>query len=336
MNSSKAELLHAVETVRGVSLLVVGDLMLDRYIWGEVERISPEAPVPVVQVTSNEQRLGGAGNVVRNLCRIGASVAVAGFVGGDAEGEAVMSLLDSYGVNKDGVMVDRTAPTCTKTRVIAHRQQVVRVDSEGTCAQSVALQEALAAVVESQLDSVRGVIVSDYAKGCICQPLLRRFHEAYQAGRLSVAERPLVVDPKRANYEQYKQMSLATPNRREAETASGVAITDKASAVEAAKTLLTRWNAEMMMITLGADGMLLYSPDFPEGYFLDAVAREVFDVTGAGDTVIALFAAAMAAGIDLRMAGEFANIGAGVVVSEVGTAEVTPEKLIDEINRIYQ
>jgi D-beta-D-heptose 7-phosphate kinase/D-beta-D-heptose 1-phosphate adenosyltransferase len=335
VQSTRQELFETLDKIRGLEVLVVGDVILDRYIWGSVERISPEAPVPVVLVKRVEDRLGGAGNVVRNLSALGAKVSLSGFIGDDDEGRVVLKLLESDGVEKDGVLIDRSRPTALKTRVIAATQQICRVDRENPGApQVVGLREGIAAYIDANLEKSKVVIVSDYGKGVISDVLMTKLFEARQKGRLGLGVRPLVVDPKPPNYGLYRGISVATPNRKEAEVASGLKITNKEKAMEAARLLLKKWEAEMMMITLGEDGLMIVPSDTGDGIVLDTVAQNVFDVSGAGDTVIAIFSAALAAGATARVAGDLANIGAGVVVSEVGTVAVNPEKLRTEIERL--
>ena len=328
-------LLAALEKLKGQKIVVVGDLILDRYIWGKVERISPEAPVPVVEVKKMEDRLGGAGNVVRNLCNLGCDVTVCGYVGDDEEGATILKLLRDSNVGKDGVIIDRDHPTCLKTRVIAHPQQIVRIDREDKSPRALPLQSAFASLTEAHAKDASGIIISDYAKGTISPMVMERFKESR---KMSLAKKdashpviPLVIDPHPAHYDLYSSITIAKPNRKEAEAASGIKITDKQSAIVAAQKLMERWDAEMMMVTLGEGGMVLTQRGKPGGLTLDTVAREVFDVSGAGDTVTAVFTAALSAGVELLTAGELANIAAGIVVSEVGTVAIEYDKFFNEI-----
>lgn len=334
MQSSKKELVAAIERIKDLPILVVGDVMLDRYIWGRVERISPEAPVPVVRVTKIEDRLGGAGNVARNLAMMGAKVGLAGFVGDDPEGKVFVSLLEQMGISKNALVLDRERPTSLKTRVIAHAQQVVRIDREDSKPPPAVLCEGFAAMVDAQIDAVRAVIVSDYGKGAVSAALMRKLAEGRKSGRLSLSDRPLVLDPHPASYSIYQGVNIAKPNRREAEEASGVKITDQQSGRLAAEKLLARWEADVLLLTLGEDGLLIVSKSGSEPLFLPTVALQVHDVSGAGDTVTALFSAAWASGSSPQVSGELANLGAGIVVAEVGTSSVTPEKLLREIERL--
>jgi len=332
---SASQLHDALEAIQGVPVLVVGDLILDRYIWGKVERISPEAPVPVVEVTRDEDRLGGAGNVVRNLTQLGASVSVCGFVGDDDEGGIVLSLLGREGLSRDGILIDRGRPTILKTRVIASSQQIVRIDRERKGQRELPLREGFAAVVDAHLDECRAVILSDYGKGTISSELCMRLTRGVDEGRIGLNLRPLIVDPHPNNYGIYRKMTMAKPNRKEAEIAVGFSITDEETAFRAAQLLRERWQAELMMITLGEGGLAIVGPN-DDRSLLPTHAVEVFDVSGAGDTVTAVFTAAIAAGASPSLAGELANIAAGVVVSEVGTVAISKATLSEAIDRAGQ
>jgi len=332
--SSKADLIKTLDQLHKVTALVVGDIILDRYIWGAVDRISPEAPVPVVDVKKVEERLGGAGNVARNLRSIGAAVNICGFIGDDKEGQMVLELFKQDGIGHEGVMIDRARPTSVKTRVIAQSQQVVRIDREVRAPHNVAMREGFAAVVDTHVDSSNAIILSDYGKGVVSETLLRRFSLAREAGRIGLETRPLMLDPHPANYGIYGQVCIAKPNRREAEAASGVRILDRMSAAQAAEVLLKKWQAGMILVTLGEDGLLIRCAGDEEPLMLETVARQVFDVSGAGDTVTAIFATAVAAGASPVLAGELANIGAGIAVSQVGTVAVGRDALLEEIERL--
>jgi rfaE bifunctional protein kinase chain/domain len=328
---SKEALLTALAKVKGQKILVVGDLILDRYIWGKVDRISPEAPVPVVEVKKIEDRLGGAGNVVRNLCNLGCDITVCGYVGDDDEGAVILKLLRDSNVGKDGVIIDREHPTCLKTRVIAHPQQIVRIDREDRSPRAMPLQSAFASMTEAHLKDMGAVIISDYAKGTISPLIMERFKESFTHGVTGVGKVPVVVDPHPSHFDLYQKITIAKPNRKEAEAAVGRKITDKTSAIAAAHELMKRWDAELMMITLGEGGMVITERGKSGGIALDTLAREVFDVSGAGDTVTAVFTAALSAGVDLSTAGQLANIAAGIVVSEVGTVAIQYDVLKKEI-----
>jgi D-beta-D-heptose 7-phosphate kinase/D-beta-D-heptose 1-phosphate adenosyltransferase len=303
-----------------VRILVVGDLMLDRFVWGRVERISPEAPVPVVHVTREDARPGGAGNVVSNVRSLGGHAAVSGIVGDDEAGKLLARQLAALGATTTGVVVDRHQPTIEKTRIIAHHQQVVRLDRED----AAAAERAAGRVRDHVLRAVRRadvLVISDYNKGVIGAALLDALARAHRREAFR-----WVVDPKRENFARYRRPSLVKPNREEAAAASGIPIRDRASLRRAGARLLDQWDAEAVLISRGEEGMALFKrggtvEEFP------TVAREVFDVTGAGDTVIATCALALGAGGTLEEATVLANHAAGVVVGKIGTATVTAAEL---------
>jgi len=308
---------------RSCRLLVVGDLMLDEYVWGTVGRISPEAPVPVVAVKQETRAVGGAGNVAANIAGLGARVRAAGFVGRDAAGREVVRLLRRLGVATDEVVVYAQAPTTVKTRVIAHSQQVVRVDREGNGSFPAPAREALARRVVAAMAGVDGVVLSDYRKGVLSRDLVRAVVSAARRRGLFVA-----VDPKQTDFGHYRGCTLITPNRAEAEAAlGGRALGGDADFLEAGRELLRRAAAKAVLITRGEEGMTLVERGRSASFHIPARARRVFDVTGAGDTVIGTVAVGLAAGASLRDAALLANLAAGVVVGEVGTAPITLEKL---------
>lgn len=336
MISNKAVIDQAIAKFKDMHLLVVGDVILDRYVWGGADRISPEAPVPIVNVKRVEDRAGGAGNVVHNLVNIGVNVSLCGFIGEDDEGQSLAHGFDKIGVNRDGIIVTAERPTSLKTRVIAQAQQVVRIDREDINPPSDAACEGLAAVIESKLDQVDAIIVSDYGKGCITEPVLRVLSEAHRSGKISISKKPMMLDPRPFNFQFYDNYSfnVVTPNRKEAEHATGIAITNEQSAIKAAQILEKKWNTDLAIITLGEDGMLLYPKD-GKSILLETKALEVYDVSGAGDTVASVFTAALATGVGHVAAGEIANLAAGVVVGEVGTVPIQLNQLIERINSVF-
>jgi D-beta-D-heptose 7-phosphate kinase/D-beta-D-heptose 1-phosphate adenosyltransferase len=334
MRSTREELFQGLRAIEGAKVLVVGDIILDRYIWGRVERISPEAPVPVVDVNEIEDRLGGAGNVVRNLTGLGIKVSLAGFIGDDDDGRKVLSLLDDGHTNRDAVIVDRSRVTALKTRVVANSQQVCRVDREDRSVAPVALQEALAAAVDSQIADVDAVIVSDYAKGTVSEILLNRFKEAFDEKRLGLGIRPLIIDPKPANFNLYKCGTIIKPNKKEAEEAVGRKIKTPTDAFEVAQELKQRWGSEMLLVTLGEGGLVLVDKN-GVSHHVETVAKEVYDVSGAGDTVTAVISAALAKGCSPVLAAELSNIAAGIVVSEVGTVAIDLKRMVEGIHSLF-
>lgn len=333
METGKAELVAVTERFKESQIVVAGDLMIDHYIWGKVDRISQEAPVVVVDQTAENKRLGGAGNVVRNLVSLGAKVSVCGVVGDDNSGRMLIAMLEELGVDAQGVLIDRNRPTTMKTRVIAHAQQVVRIDHETREPVAKAFQEGIADQLRARLETAQGVIISDYAKGTVCPPLFSCIEDCYERGLLGVGKIPVLVDPKAPNFALYTRATIIKPNRGEAELASGMKIRSRADGIAAGKKLLEKWAAEMVLITLGEMGMVLVSGSAEKFSAVEVatVAREVFDVSGAGDTASAAFLLSLAAKASPAQAAAIANYASGIAVGEVGTAAVPLSKLQETI-----
>ena len=304
-------------------LLVVGDVMLDEYVWGNVGRISPEAPVPVVAVTRDTRALGGAANVAVNASSLRARVRLAGLVGTDPAGREVARLLRRRRIGVDGLVADPDRPTTVKTRVIAQHQQVVRVDREKKEPPSDATRDALIRKVKAAVADVDGVVLSDYRKGALSQGLVEETVAAAKKHGVFVA-----VDPKQKDFAYYRGCTLITPNKAEAEAAlGGKELGGDLEIWEGGKALIRRSGARAILITRGEEGMSLVERGRTSFFHIPARARQVFDVTGAGDTVIGTLAVGMGVGAPLRDAALLANVAAGVVVGEVGTAPITTEKL---------
>ncbi len=302
-------------------ILVVGDLMLDEYVWGSVDRISPEAPVQVVTVDREEYALGGAGNVVNNLASLGAQVAVAGVIGTLEDGDRMMAMFQSLGVDTSGVIRDPLRPTTRKTRIIAANQHVLRIDRETRRAIPDENHRKLADFIRRKLPETDVMLISDYGKGVVTRALVNTAAEiADSSGRMVIA------DPKGLDFSKYAGLSLLTPNQKEAALAAGMEITDDATLAQAAQRILHVSGVRYLLVTRGPAGMALFEKDAPP-YAIPAEARQVFDVSGAGDTVIAVLGLAAAAGRPLREAARLANTAAGIVVGKVGTATVTPAEL---------
>lgn len=307
---------------RKTRILVVGDLILDRFIWGNVSRISPEAPVPVVEVTDDSFMLGGAANVANNVVALKGEVTIAGVVGKDRAGEVLRRLLEERDI--ESALFEDSRPTTIKTRVIAHNQQIVRFDREDKSRISGRTLGSLMKFIKSTVSEHDAVIVSDYKKGVVSRELIKGVLEAAKKeGRL------VAVDPKVGHFHFYKGVSLITPNLLEASQGSGVEIRDEKSLVRAGETLRRRLSCGAVLITRGEEGMSL----FEKGRIthIPTVARHVYDVTGAGDTVIAAFTLACASGASMLESSVIANHAAGIVVGEVGTAVVTQEKLLKSL-----
>jgi rfaE bifunctional protein kinase chain/domain len=304
-----------------VRVLVIGDLMLDRYIWGQVERISPEAPVPVVRVTRESVHAGGAGNVVANLRALGGSVEACGVVGRDQAGRSLIQELSGIGAGVAGVVISQGIPTTSKTRIIAHSQQVVRLDREQGDGVDDRARARVHTFVQQRLDDYDVVVVSDYGKGVIDAELLTLL--AIQRRRQRFI---YLIDPKRRNFAHYRGASLVKPNTEEAGLAAGIEIRDETGLLQAGDRLLDLWQAEAILVSRGEEGMSLFKRQGKAQHF-PTMAREVFDVTGAGDTVLAVCALALGAGATLEDATILANHAAGIVVGKVGTATISPAEL---------
>jgi D-beta-D-heptose 7-phosphate kinase/D-beta-D-heptose 1-phosphate adenosyltransferase len=303
-------------------ILVVGDLMMDRFLWGKVHRISPEAPVPVVHLGSETAALGGAGNVARNLRALGAEVDLVGVIGTDRGGEELLALLADAGLDSGGIVREVQRTTTVKSRVIAHHQQVVRIDREATGRLAEATRAELSERCLGCLGRVQAVIVSDYAKGVISPLLLTSLMPAAAAARL-----PLAVDPKPVHFKDYRGATVITPNLMEAMAMTGLSGGSPAEVEGIGAALQSQLGCRAVLLTRGEEGMTLFEegqPPMP----IPASAREVFDVTGAGDTVIAVFTLAFVAGASLSEAAVLANAAAGISVGKLGTATVTPEELL--------
>ncbi len=306
---------------RRPTILVVGDVMCDTYLQGRVSRISPEAPVPIFASAERRQVLGGAANVAANLRALGCQVSVLGVRGDDASGHWLQEHMQTQGIDVTCLLVDHSRPTTEKTRLLAGHQQLLRLDSESqtplaSCVAAHALQR-----VKPLMQTFDGVVCSDYRKGVCIPELLEPLFAMVRA-----AGRPIFVDPKAEDFTRYRGATVLTPNLEEVERASGVTIHDETSLVTAADCLLERSNAAALLITRGKDGMTLFQPPAPPVH-IPTRAREVFDVTGAGDTVIATFSMAMLCGLSMVEAAHLANAAAGVVVGKLGTAVVQLEEL---------
>jgi D-beta-D-heptose 7-phosphate kinase/D-beta-D-heptose 1-phosphate adenosyltransferase len=316
-------LLSVVEKFSTTNLLVIGDLMLDRFIWGEVDRLSPEAPVPVLRVVSENFSLGGAANVAHNIRALGGKVTACGIVGKDPAGQRVLGALRRIGASTAGVFTEPKLQTVQKTRVIAspHHQQIVRLDRETPDSVRAATLRKLRDFIAARAARFDGIVISDYGKGVIHQELIE------SVARLADRHRVIcVIDPKKENYERYRKPTLITPNKAEAGEAAGMLIHNEASLQEAGRKLLRKWRAKGVLITRGAEGMSLFRPRLPSRHF-PTQPRDVFDVTGAGDTVVAVCALALACGAGYEDAAVLANVAAGFVGDEVGTVAVPVEKL---------
>lgn len=324
MTKNNQQLQKVVQQFSDQPILVVGDLMLDRYVWGRVERISPEAPVPVVEVVKETVHLGGAANVAYNLAVLKARPLLVGVVGRDEAGDRLVEELHRQEISSEGIVRDKGRSTTIKTRIIAHNQQVCRTDREDKTPLSQGTVDQMRSAYQPLLEQAKGIIISDYAKGACSEALVvDLIQEARQAKKF------LAVDPKAGDFSVYRGASIVTPNKKEAVRASGVEIVDEASFIQAGEKLLEVTASDYLLITRGEEGMTLF--DGKEHSHIPTVAREVFDVSGAGDTVIASLTLAVAAGASIRDAAILANHAAGVAVGKLGTAAASGEEILSSI-----
>src|SRR5882724_367147 len=316
-------LLDILARFRRAHLLVVGDLMLDRFIWGDVERISPEAPVPVMRVMAESHRLGGAANVIHNVRSLGAHVTACGIVGRDTAGKRLVHDLRRAGASTAGIVSDKQVQTTQKSRIIARprHQQIVRLDRENQNPISEATLKRLREFVLARAKTCDGIVISDYGKGVVHGSLLRSIAPLVRRKKLI-----FVVDPKKENYAGYQFPTLITPNKDEASEASGILIRDDASLIAAGEKLVRMWQAEAVLITRGPDGMSLFRRNHAVKNF-PTEPRDMFDVTGAGDTVVAVCGLALVCGASFEEAAVISNLAAGLVGEEVGTVAVSLDKL---------
>ena len=342
MTTDNQKLARTVKSLRGRRIAVAGDFMLDRYVWGAATRLSPEAPVPVVDFVNESQVLGGAGNVAANLAALGATVFPFGVVGDDEAGRAIRECLDAAGMATKGVVADASRITTVKTRVVARQQQIVRVDRERREPLSHALEESLIRRIKAALGNLDALVISDYDKGVVTDPLADRvLTECHRRGV------PVLVKPKTSRLFAYRGSTVIVCNAKEAGFFVTRSLEDDESVGQAGRALLAHFGCSAVVITRGAEGLSVFEDTVPQGFHVPATSREVtyarvgqtrvdhpahgrqvFDVTGAGDTVLSVLALAIAARAPMRDAAALANAGAGVVVGKLGTSTITPEELL--------
>lgn len=316
--------LELLDQIKDIVVLCLGDIMVDRYIYGQATRISPEAPVPVVKVKKRLVMLGGVGNVVKNLGTLGALPLTVGLTGDDRHSALLAELYREYQLPQPRLVIDPKRPTSVKTRIIAGIQQVVRFDDEDDQPAEGKIAEELVAAVKGELPKAGALALSDYGKGALSPQVIQKVISlAREAGK------PVVVDPKGADYSRYRGATLVTPNRAELSEAAGRKLENAGQLEEAGRQVMAACGLENLLITRSEDGMMLLKGDEPEAgpVLLPSQAREVFDVSGAGDTVVSVMAAALALGAPLTLGARLANLAAGVVVGKVGTASATAEEI---------
>jgi rfaE bifunctional protein kinase chain/domain len=324
--AATTNLLKIIDRFPATSVLVVGDVMMDHYVWGSVSRISPEAPVPVVNVTRETLLLGGAANVVSNIRSLGGHVGICGVIGHDDAGRQLQHLLHTGGVPTDGLIMEPGRSTTIKTRVIAHHQQVVRFDRENR--EGIAREthrKIFERVMEKADEGIDAIVISDYCKGVVTRDLVRDIVRLARKRGIIVA-----VDPKVSHFGIYRGVTILTPNTKEASLGARIEIDDEESLLRAGQGLLKRLACDAVLITRSEQGMSLFEKSGRITH-IPTVARDVFDVTGAGDTVISALTLSMAAGAKVNDAAMISNHAAGIVVGVVGTATVTPEQLKQRI-----
>lgn len=320
---SKQRANEVLQQIRERKIVVLGDVMLDEFFWGDVTRISPEAPVPVVDIRRESVHLGGAANVLANLVSLGAMACVVGVIGKDEAGERLRGGVIETGPMQSGnyLVLDETRPTTTKTRIIAHNQLVVRADRERRTPVDLWTEERIISVLEDVIANADAFIVSDYDKGVVTERILGKILP------LAYERMPVLIDPKMRNFSFYRPATLVTPNHHEALRMAGLEDDSDPGLHQAARLIRTKLECDAVLVTRGDRGMMLLERD-GDPVFVETVAREVYDVTGAGDTVIATLAAALAAGASMLEAASLANHAAGIVVGKVGTATASADELL--------
>lgn len=305
-----------------LKIAVIGDLMVDEYIWGDVQRICPEAPVQVVDVIKEEFVLGGAANVVNNLCSLGCKVSVISVVGNDENASILKELLKKIDCDTKGLYIEKGRKTTLKTKIIAVNQQVLRIDKETRDLLSEEYERKILDFIKKGISNYDAILVSDYGKGIITKRIIQGVVEI--ANKNSI---PVIVDPKGKDFLKYKNATVVKPNKKECEIAAGVSITDKNSFNKAGKKLLNSLNLEALIVTAGAEGIVIFEKG-KEPLYLSTEAKEIYDVTGAGDTVLATLGLGIASGLSYAESAKLSNIAAGIVVGKVGTSSISQDEII--------
>ena len=312
-----------IDDFKNVTALVIGDLMIDEYLWGSVDRISPEAPVPVVCVEKQSHTLGGAGNVIHNLVAMGAKVLAIGTAGTGKAGQMIFEKLESLGIETDGIVSEPQRPTTRKTRVIASNQQVLRIDKEIKRNINADTLERLVKIIKGKISQVNLIILSDYDKGLLTKDLIA------QTVKLAKKHNVIILaDPKSLDFSKYEHVSILTPNKKEASLATNMDIKSEKDLFAAGYKIMEQVKLERLIITCGKDGMVLFEKG-KDPYIIESKARQIFDVSGAGDTAISFLGLGLAIGANFKDSAKIANTAAGIVVAKIGTATVS----IDELQR---
>lgn len=329
MGPDYRKLKEAIGNFKDIPVLVIGDLILDEYVWGEVYRISPEAPVPVVLVKEESIRLGGAANVANNLKALGARPILCGVVGEDLNGDRLLGLLEENDIATHFIVRSGERPTTVKTRIIARSQQVVRLDRELARPLSPPVQKEILNQIGMALDDIRAIIISDYKKGVVVRSFMEQLFSALGEKRKELF---ISVDPKTGNFDSYHGVDILTPNQQEAESFCSFPLEGPSDLKKAYELFQERLGIRYLLITQGAHGMTLFEDN--ASYHIPTSARKVFDVTGAGDTVISTLTLAYVSGLPLLDSAVIANVAAGIVVGEVGTSAVSSKELQEALENI--
>ncbi len=329
-NINLHKLQQAINKFSSANVLVIGDIIVDHFIWGSVSRISPEAPVPVVNVTDESLLLGGSANVLHNLYAMGAKATICGVIGNDHMGEQLLRLLGEIDSPTTGIIKTTDRPTTKKTRIVAQSQQVVRFDREKSGPLPKQAIDDICSFLDTHLATFDAVIISDYCKGVICPEIMDFIRQ-----KLADCAIPMIVDPKPVHLDLFKGAAIITPNHHEAEKMSGITITDSDSLLAAAASLRKKLGGGAILITRGEAGMALLEDEKPI-FTIPTVAKEIYDVTGAGDTVIASLAIGLASGLSFAESATLANFAAGIVVGKVGTATTSADELMGVLQKIME
>lgn len=323
-----SDLQNLLDNFPNQHVLVVGDLMVDEYLHGNVDRISPEAPVQVVDVEEEEMTLGGAGNVLKNLNALDANASILSVLGNEEHGELIRNHLNDLGIGEELLVEEKDRISSKKTRVLAesYNQQIIRIDRESRNPIKASTHDSLMTEFRDLVTDIDSIIVSDYGKGLLTPEFTRELIKVAQKNDV-----PVIVDPKGPNYAKYSGASTITPNTSEAEEATELEIEDDTTLQRTGEKLLKQYSFESLLITRGAEGMALFESPGVAYTNLDAQAREVYDVTGAGDTVVSLMGLGLASASDVHQAAKLANKGAGIVVGKVGTATVNRDEILRSI-----
>ena len=323
-NLDKTKLEDVLKSLPQSKIMVIGDIMLDEYLWGNINRISPEAPVPIVEIERISHRLGGAANVVQNLVKLGVNTTLISIRGDDSNGETLTEMLKSSGCNCGSICVSRTRPTTIKTRIIAGNQQVIRSDRETTDALDHDEIGLMKSAFDKAVDGIKAIIISDYGKGVVCEEFLKyALSEAKKRGIF------ISVDPKEKHFDLYRMVDVITPNLKEAHVIVNKPFQKRSleEIIELGWDIVNRMSLKFLLLTLSERGMMLFDKNENKCSHLPTVAQSVFDVTGAGDTVISVFSAAMASGASPVESAYISNHAAGITIGEIGTSSVDLETL---------